>query len=71
VLLGAELDASSHHLREYLAPLVERMLQLRAQFRKEQKWSEADGIRDILLQANIRVEDTEDGFRWQIINAEV
>lgn len=71
VLLGAELDASPHHLREYLVPLVEQMLQLREQFRKEQKWSEADGIRDILLQANIRVEDTEDGFRWQIIDGEV
>lgn len=71
VLLGAELGVSPDHLREYLAPLVKPMLQLRAQFREEHKWSEADGIRNILLQANIRVEDTKDGVRWQIMDAEV
>ena len=68
VLLGVELGASSRHLREYLAPLVEQMLQLRARFRNEQKWSEADHVRDILQQSNIQVEDTKDGVRWQIIN---
>ena len=68
VLLGAELSSSPRRLREYLAPLVEPMLQLRARFRKQQKWAEADGIRDILLKANIRVEDVEEGFRWRIID---
>jgi cysteinyl-tRNA synthetase len=68
VLLGAELNLSPHHLRKYLTPLVEQMLQLRAQFRKQQKWSEADSIRDILFQTNILVEDTQDGFRWRIID---
>jgi cyanophycinase-like exopeptidase len=68
VLLGVELGASPRHLREYLAPLVEQMLQLRARFRNEQKWSDADHIRDILQQSNIQVEDTKDGVRWQIIN---
>ena len=42
------------------------MLQLRAAFRDEKKWSDADSIRDILRQANILVEDTADGFRWRI-----
>ncbi|UCD32362.1 MAG: hypothetical protein JSV38_00175, partial [Desulfobacterales bacterium] len=68
VLLGTELNLSPHHLRKYLTPLVEQMLQLRAQFRKKQKWSEADSIRDTLLQINVLVEDTEDGFRWRIID---
>ena len=68
VLLGAELGTSPRHLREYLSPLVEQMLQLRARFRKEQKWSEADRIREILQQSNIQVEDTKDGIRWQIID---
>jgi cyanophycinase-like exopeptidase len=68
VLLGAELNLPPHHLRKYLTPLVEQMLQLRMQFRKKQKWAEADSIRDILFQANILVEDTQDGFRWQIID---
>jgi len=66
VLLGATLESSPRRLRGYLEPLVERMLRLREQFRKEQKWSEADRIRDILQSTNILVEDTKDGFRWQI-----
>ena len=64
VLLGT----SPRRVREYLTPLVERMLQLREQFREEQKWSEADRIREILQQSNIQVEDTKDGVRWQIID---
>jgi len=68
VLLGVELGTSPRHLLEYIAPLVEQMLQLRTRFRNEQKWSDADHIRDILQQSNIRVEDTKDGVRWQIIN---
>lgn len=71
VLMGAELNFSAHHLQKYLAPLVERMLQLRTQFRNEQKWPEADRIRDLLSQINILVEDTEDGFRWQIIDKDI
>ena len=66
VILGAELGISHHHLRKYLSPIVEQMLQLRARFRNEKKWSEADLIRDILQQSNIQVEDTKDGVRWQI-----
>jgi len=67
VLLGVELGTSPRHLREYLAPLVEQMLQLRARFRNEKKWSEADHIRDILQQSNIQVEDTKDGVQWHIL----
>jgi cyanophycinase-like exopeptidase len=68
VLLGTELGTSPHIFRKCLSPLVEQMLQLRARFRNEKKWSEADHIRDILQQSNIQVEDTKDGVRWQTIN---
>jgi cysteinyl-tRNA synthetase len=44
------------------------MIQLRARFRNEQKWSEADRIREILQQFNIQVEDTQEGVRWQIMD---
>jgi cyanophycinase-like exopeptidase len=67
VLLGAELGASPRHLREYLSPIVEQMLQLRARFRNEKKWSEADQIREVLQKSNIHIEDTKDGFQWHII----
>ena len=71
VLLGAELGISPRHLREYLTPLVEAMLQLRVRFRNEQKWAEADHIREILQQSNIQVEDTKDGFQWYIIDEDI
>jgi cyanophycinase-like exopeptidase len=71
VLLGAELGASPRRLRGYLTPLVEAMLQLRERFRNEQKWSEADRIREILKQSAIQVEDTKDGFQWHIIDEDV
>jgi hypothetical protein len=71
VLLGAELEASPRRLKGFMRPLVEAMLQLRARFRNEQKWSEADRIRDILQDADILVEDTTDGFQWHIADKDV
>lgn len=71
VLLGAELGTSPHRLKVYLTPLVEAMLQLRARFRNEQKWSEADCIREILQQCDILVEDSKEGFQWHIIDEDV
>jgi cyanophycinase-like exopeptidase len=67
VLLGTELGASPRQIRKYLSPLVEQMLQLRSRFRNEQKWSEADRIREVLQQSNIHVEDTKDGVQWHIV----
>ena len=71
VLLGAELGTSPRRLKTYVTPLVEAMLQLRARFRNEQKWSEADRIRKILQRSAIQVEDTKDGFQWHIIDEDV
>jgi len=71
VLLGAELGTSSRRLKIHLTPLVEAMLQLRARFRNEQKWSEADRVREILQQSDILVEDTKDGFQWHLIDEDV
>jgi len=71
VLLGSERMSSPRNLRAHMAPLVEGLLQLRKLFRKEKKWSEADRIRDVLQQANILVEDTKDGFRWEIIEEDL
>jgi cyanophycinase-like exopeptidase len=71
VLLGAELGTSRRRLKTHLTPLVDAMLQLRARFRNEQKWSEADRIREILQQSDILVEDTKDGFKWHLIEKDV
>ncbi|MFH2220293.1 MAG: Type 1 glutamine amidotransferase-like domain-containing protein [Pseudomonadota bacterium] len=68
VLLGAKSAPSTRNIEAVLAPLVDRLLELRTRFRKEEKWPEADHIRDILQQANILVEDTDEGFRWRIMD---
>ena len=45
---------------------IDPLLELRNRFREEQKWEEADRIRDILNKAQIIVEDTQDGSQWRI-----
>jgi len=64
VSLGNELIASPQSEAQCLAPLVDELLKLRQNFRKNKKWAEADAIRDILHRVNLTVEDTADGSRW-------
>lgn len=63
-LLGAHLASSPSSTRECLAPLVEELLALRLEFRRQKKWQEADSIRDCLSRLHIVIEDTKDGSRW-------
>jgi peptidase E len=65
-LLGAQLASSPTSSAACLAPLVEALLSLRAQFRQQKKWQEADAIRDCLAGINIVIEDTKDGSQWQL-----
>jgi hypothetical protein len=66
VQLGMALEASPLDRRECLAPLVEKLLQLRAALREGGKWEEADAIRMALHEGGIRVEDTPAGSRWRL-----
>jgi peptidase E len=66
VLLGTRLAAGPRSRHECLAPLVEALLALRASFRKNTQWREADAIRDCLMQAGIEIEDTQEGYRWRL-----
>ena len=65
VLLGTEL-ASPKNETKCLTPLVDALLDLRQKFRTNKQWTEADTIRDILCNVNIRVEDTKNGSQWQL-----
>jgi peptidase E len=47
-----------------LAPLVERLMELRTLFRQEKKYAEADALRRCLQKADVTVEDTPTGPRW-------
>ncbi|MCG6943747.1 MAG: hypothetical protein LJE87_00225 [Deltaproteobacteria bacterium] len=66
VLLGMRLGTSPKDRADCLAPLVEDLLKLREKFRQNQQWQEADAIRNSLEQADIVVEDAEDGSRWRL-----
>lgn len=64
VQFGMTLEASPLDRRECLAPLVEKLLEVRSAFREEEKWEEADAIRRALHDSGILIEDTPDGPRW-------
>ncbi|HSN06249.1 MAG TPA: hypothetical protein VLV82_02815 [Candidatus Angelobacter sp.] len=51
---------------ETVRPLVELLLELRAQARGDKRWAESDRIRDGLAAAGIEVRDTEDGAQWEV-----
>lgn len=65
-LLGSELNCAPQSTTEILAPLVAELLELRAQFRQQKKWAEADAIRDSLAHLNIIIEDTKNGSLWKL-----
>jgi hypothetical protein len=64
VTLGAALSSgpSEHSLR----PVVEELLRWRDDLRREERWREADALRDCLQRAQVVVEDTADGTRWHL-----
>ena len=51
---------------ESVRPLVDLVLELRAQARAEKRWAESDTIRDGLAAAGIEVRDTADGVEWEV-----
>ena len=52
--------------RERLAPIVDRVLQLRKQLRDEGEFTISDRLRDLLTAARIEVRDTRDGAEWSL-----
>src|ERR1700737_859798 len=53
-------------MREQLEPLVAVLLSLRGEARREQRFHEADRLREILAQCGVEVEDTPTGTGWCI-----
>ena len=51
---------------ESVRPLVDLVLELRAQARAEKRWAESDTIRDGLAAAGIEVRDNPDGVEWEV-----
>jgi len=67
VLLGTALVPGPDQIRDHLTPLVEAILTLRMDFRREERWKEADGVRDSLKRVGIIVEDTAKGYTWKLL----
>jgi hypothetical protein len=53
-------------MREQLEPLVGVLLSLRGEARREQRFHEADRLREILAQCGVEVEDTPTGTGWTL-----
>ena len=67
-ILGTRLGAMPRSETDCLAPVVQQLLDVREQFRKQKRFDEADAVRDSLQRANIIIEDTKDGSRWRLMS---
>jgi cysteinyl-tRNA synthetase len=66
-VLGYDLgDAGGGSGTAVVAPLVEALLELRAEARARKDFGAADAIRDRLSAAGVAVEDGPDGARWHL-----
>jgi hypothetical protein len=54
-------------MREQLEPLVDVLLSLRGEARREQRFRDADRLREILAQCGVEVEDTPSGTGWSLV----
>lgn len=49
-----------------VGPYIEALLTARESARKQGNWSEADAIRDKLIELKVSIKDSKDGSKWQI-----
>jgi hypothetical protein len=49
-----------------VAPFVEAILALRRTARAEQRWADADALRDSLLEIGVEIKDTSEGTDWAL-----
>lgn len=64
--LGETASEGLRDPKELLAPLVERLIVLRAELRAERAWQLADRLRDRLIAAGIELHDTPQGTTWTL-----
>jgi hypothetical protein len=55
--------------RAQVAPLVDVLLTLRGEARREQRFDDADRLRAILAQCGVEVQDTPTGTAWSLVEA--
>ncbi len=66
VRLGEAAEAGVRDPRLLVGPFVEALLDARRQARADNRWADADVLRDRLLAAGVEVRDTAGGTEWQL-----
>jgi len=62
--LGSHFANRPPNRESCLQPVVDTLLALRARFRSQKKWDDADAIRNCLAQTGVFIEDTPQGVDW-------
>ena len=62
-------DGVDDDLRHYVAPVVDVLLSLRGEARREQRFGDADRLRAILADCGVEVQDTPSGTAWSLARA--
>ena len=62
--LGEAADSGLRDPTEVIAPYVDALLEARQRARNEQRFTDADAIRDRLLAAGVEIRDTPSGTDW-------
>jgi hypothetical protein len=68
-LPGLQDSGKPGEVREYVAPLVDVVLSLRGQARRERRFGDADRLRAILADCGVEVQDTPSGTAWSLAQA--
>jgi len=66
---GGVADRNADAVRESVAPLVDVLLRLRTDARREQRFEDADRLRAILAECGVEVRDTPSGTAWSLPHA--
>jgi cysteinyl-tRNA synthetase len=61
---GLVAGGGREHLRESVAPIVDVLVRLRGEARREQRFNDADRLRAILEQCGVEIRDTPSGTAW-------
>jgi hypothetical protein len=62
-------DGGREEAREYVAPLVDVLLSMRGEARRELRFNDADRLRAILAECGVEVQDTPTGTAWSLAHA--
>jgi cysteinyl-tRNA synthetase len=70
IRLGAiAREGGRAEVRESVAPLVDVLLSLRGEARREQRFNDADRLRTILAECGVEIQDTPSGTAWSLAHA--